>query len=1037
MAIKITDNFQVNIKNPIDNRFVVGSQSIPGGTGSIYPTPFYAYRDDISSNIGFVYPGLRIWDFNDNLPYVWTGTTWSNENLTGASVLNSGDPAFSAGGGYQNYITKFYDTSTVLTKSLLFDNNVHVSLDVSPANPNSSGGAGNPQLIASAVSVLKGLHVKGRIRTNSGFVGDGSYIHNINAANINGGPASGQPGRLDLRWIDTGGLITTTTNNPYLLTTIGSSTTTSWKKLLDIVPFWSPTNLGNGVPLYSGNNPSSQLYEFFSLVSSGLQIDPAVSGSVRIESKPAVNVGGGSASVYKGLATSGDKVHEFKTISSNFINITQTSDVINLNSNITSSSLNIIQNPTDAHGITIEIPASFDSTDYYVNGRYYGAEQLGTRSKPFNQLRTCINKILNRSSNSGPYAVPNGIGPTDTFDANINNGLPFEKYDPRYSIPPERRAVRVIIQTYCRVTENLAINNVTYFLESESSSSLAVEFFNFDGVNDNAPNLEWVIDMKELVDSIPAHNPSNPISRSFDGSLPYPIITAIEGSGRVYFSGAHLKRKGFFRSYATNGYDYKGKINGDQTGNKDPQNSCQLLVGSIGGKLNLEMYPLIRSSFPAPIGEAGSHIAGTVSLFAPAEPAVLTPAGLPVDDADNNIIVRESTRMVGFMISSEPDYGCIQVEGRNFQFYESLFLKGTIVINAQEQHMIYLKDYGTGYSEDCRIYMRRNYQNVLIDNLSVPWKYVQIYDSTSLNLIDDAGAVKGDYFIITTLGTGGNWGAISTAGTWRNANGTLANGTGNLTTGPQLGWAFKWNGTPSSVGGTPRVARCRKQYLPCKHVYDIYLKNGGRFNHGGDFYTQQNTGANQGGPDSFACLRNDFTDSGSLTSTNWYPSNNGQSTTFCEFRSTGGGFITNLIYNHYIKTIYNSTYNTYRNHNIIFRNLKIDSNAYSSVFRIQDTIGFTWTKTHGFGGFYNCLFGDYTIPYSQRRATFSNQPVWTREPGQETGKIILFGTRIDLSNASLDTIIVPYATSNLAIAAGLSSGCLYKVPTTGEIKIIP
>ena len=145
MAIKITDNFQVNIKNPIDNRFVVGSQSIPGGTSSIYPTPFYAYRDDISSNIGFVYPGLRIWDFNDNLPYVWTGTTWSNENLTGASVLGSGTPAFSAGGGYQNYITKFYDTSTVLTKSLLFDNYLHVSLgSITSVNPNSSGGLALP-----------------------------------------------------------------------------------------------------------------------------------------------------------------------------------------------------------------------------------------------------------------------------------------------------------------------------------------------------------------------------------------------------------------------------------------------------------------------------------------------------------------------------------------------------------------------------------------------------------------------------------------------------------------------------------------------------------------------------------------------------------------------------------------------------------------------------------------------------------------------------------------------------------------------------
>jgi microcystin-dependent protein len=178
MAIKITDNFQVNIKNPIDNRFVVGSQSIPGGVGSIYPTPFYAYRDDISSNIGFVYPGLRIWDFNDNLPYVWTGVTWSNENVSGASVFDSVNPGFT---GYQNYITKFYDSGTVLSKSLLFDDNSHVSLGtiIGGVNPNGTIGV--------ASSLTQGLHVQGRIRTNNGFVGIGTYITDLDASNINRG----------------------------------------------------------------------------------------------------------------------------------------------------------------------------------------------------------------------------------------------------------------------------------------------------------------------------------------------------------------------------------------------------------------------------------------------------------------------------------------------------------------------------------------------------------------------------------------------------------------------------------------------------------------------------------------------------------------------------------------------------------------------------------------------------------------------------------------------------------------------------------
>ena len=318
MAIKITDNFQVNIKNPIDNRFVVGSQSIPGGPGSIYPTPFYAYRDDISSSIGFVYPGLRIWDFNDNLPYVWTGTTWSNENLTGASVQGSGNPA---GTGFANYVTKFLDNHTVLTKSLLYDNNDHVSLGIIeagtlPVNPN--GLAGNA---ASAKAPQNaGLHVQGRIRTNLGFVGVGEYLTKLDAGKIDGGVSG--TGRLGLQYISTNGLITTPVNNPYLLTTNGSNLSTSWQKLLDIVPHWQPTNLPGGVPLYSGENSNGNFYEFFSLTSQGLNIIPGTN-MITLESKPGVNVGGGSASVYKGLNT--NKIHEFKTINSDFMNITEVS----------------------------------------------------------------------------------------------------------------------------------------------------------------------------------------------------------------------------------------------------------------------------------------------------------------------------------------------------------------------------------------------------------------------------------------------------------------------------------------------------------------------------------------------------------------------------------------------------------------------------------------------------------------------------------------------------------------------------------------
>ena len=76
MAINIVDQFQVNTYLPIDNRFVVGTASMSTTSGTY--SPFYLYRDDIL----YKYPGLRIWDFNDGVPYVWTGSTWSNENTT-------------------------------------------------------------------------------------------------------------------------------------------------------------------------------------------------------------------------------------------------------------------------------------------------------------------------------------------------------------------------------------------------------------------------------------------------------------------------------------------------------------------------------------------------------------------------------------------------------------------------------------------------------------------------------------------------------------------------------------------------------------------------------------------------------------------------------------------------------------------------------------------------------------------------------------------------------------------------------------------
>jgi hypothetical protein len=146
MPTQILDNFQVNVAKPIDNRFVVGSQS------------FYQNKEQIP----FRYLGLRIWDLNDNFPYVWTGATWSNENQSG-SVIGSGAPGF---------LPKFFGSNPTsnIVVSNIFDNGTNVGIGIT--------------------SPIDKLHVVGNIRTTSNFIGNGSLITALNASEILSGSLS-------------------------------------------------------------------------------------------------------------------------------------------------------------------------------------------------------------------------------------------------------------------------------------------------------------------------------------------------------------------------------------------------------------------------------------------------------------------------------------------------------------------------------------------------------------------------------------------------------------------------------------------------------------------------------------------------------------------------------------------------------------------------------------------------------------------------------------------------------------------------------
>jgi hypothetical protein len=138
MPIQIIDNFDLNSGKPIDNRFVVGSQS------------FYPTKDSIT----YKYPGMRVWDLNDGIPYVWTGTTFSSENSVSIS-----------GNGTANYITKYLSTS-IVGNSIIYDNGTNV-------------GISNP-------TPAYKLDVNGDVRSqgSNGFYGVGSNLTALNATNV-------------------------------------------------------------------------------------------------------------------------------------------------------------------------------------------------------------------------------------------------------------------------------------------------------------------------------------------------------------------------------------------------------------------------------------------------------------------------------------------------------------------------------------------------------------------------------------------------------------------------------------------------------------------------------------------------------------------------------------------------------------------------------------------------------------------------------------------------------------------------------------
>ena len=140
MAIQIIDNFNLSVAKPIDDRFVVGSQS------------FYTDKN----NIPYKYSGLRVWDLNDGIPYVWNGLTWASENSVSVS-----------GSGSASYVPRFIGPPG--TSNAIGNSNIYISGPTVGINNTSPGYT---------------LDVTGTINSNILRSPDGSNIFLLNATNI-------------------------------------------------------------------------------------------------------------------------------------------------------------------------------------------------------------------------------------------------------------------------------------------------------------------------------------------------------------------------------------------------------------------------------------------------------------------------------------------------------------------------------------------------------------------------------------------------------------------------------------------------------------------------------------------------------------------------------------------------------------------------------------------------------------------------------------------------------------------------------------
>jgi len=202
MSIQIIDNFEVRVQKAIDNRFVVG-------TGQ-----FYTNKDDID----YKYAGLRVWDLDLSIPYVWTGVTWSSEataSITGSGTIGT--------------IPKFIGLTNNIGDSVIKESSSNIGI----------GLAGSP---------TEKLDVNGNVKATKfiGLAWSGlSGLTNINLG-TNGSNVIGTIGLANIQNGSQGNIL------------IGGSSTPQWSDQVQIGT--APTSGAPGNGLYFKNTITSRLY---------------------------------------------------------------------------------------------------------------------------------------------------------------------------------------------------------------------------------------------------------------------------------------------------------------------------------------------------------------------------------------------------------------------------------------------------------------------------------------------------------------------------------------------------------------------------------------------------------------------------------------------------------------------------------------------------------------------------------------------------------------------------------------------------------